>query len=302
LWRHFPVDDQDPHSLAAITVDFQRRYDFDLVKVTPAASFCTKDWGVQDEWRGSLEGTREYTRRPIHWTEDWASLPVLDPRQGQLGVQLEVLRRIVSELGPDTPVIQTVFSPLMQAKYLVGAQNLVLHLRRAPEALHAGLRTIAESTRRFIEAALETGIAGIFYAVQFATYESLSDEEYRNFGRPYDLQVLESANSGWLNVLHLHGDEVMFDAFVDYPVGVVNWHDRDTYPPLRDALAKFPGVLCGGLQRQQTMVLGTPQQVRAEAHDAIEQTGGERFILGTGCVLPIIAPHANILAARQSVE
>lgn len=46
--RHFPVDDQDPADLAASTVAFQRQYDFDLIKVTPASSFCVRDWGVED--------------------------------------------------------------------------------------------------------------------------------------------------------------------------------------------------------------------------------------------------------------
>jgi uroporphyrinogen decarboxylase len=302
LWRHFPVDDQTPEGLAAITLDFQRRYDFDLVKVSPASSFCTKDWGVQDEWRGAIEGTREYTRRAVQRAEDWSQLPLLDPHQGALGATLDSLRKITAGLSPDVPVIQTVFSPLMQAKYLVGPQELLVQLRRDPDAIHQGLKTVAESTRRFVEAALQTGIAGIFYAVQFATFELLSVEEYQSFGRTYDLQVLEAAQEGWLNMLHLHGDEVMFDVFVDYPVQVINWHDRDTYPSLREARAKFSGALCGGLQRERTMVLGIPDHVTAEAQDAIEQTGGRGFILGTGCVLPIIAPHANILAARRSVE
>ena len=39
LWRHFPVDDQDPETLAASTLHFQNTYDFDIVKVTPASSF-----------------------------------------------------------------------------------------------------------------------------------------------------------------------------------------------------------------------------------------------------------------------
>lgn len=30
--------------------------------------------------------------------------------------------------------------------------------------------------------------------------------------------------------------------------------------------------------------------------------GGQRFILRTGCVLPVIAPHGNITAAQRSVE
>jgi uroporphyrinogen decarboxylase len=42
--------------------------------------------------------------------------------------------------------------------------------------------------------------------------------------------------------------------------------------------------------------------VQNEAADAIQQTSGKRFILGTGCVVPIIASHGNILAARKSVE
>jgi uroporphyrinogen decarboxylase len=114
--------------------------------------------------------------------------------------------------------------------------------------------------------------------------------------------VLEAARGLWLNMLHLHGDAVMFDAVQDYPAGVINWHDRETQPDLRAAQATFSGAVCGGLRQWETMVLGTPEQVRAEALDAIQQTGGSRFILGTGCVLPITAPYGNILAARRAVE
>jgi len=50
------------------------------------------------------------------------------------------------------------------------------------------------------------------------------------------------------------------------------------------------------------MVFGSQADVRKEAEDAILQTGGKRFVLGTGCVIPVITPHGNILAARRSVE
>ncbi|HBY07699.1 MAG TPA: uroporphyrinogen decarboxylase, partial [Chloroflexi bacterium] len=53
LWRHFPVDDQTPAGLAAATLNFQHNFDFDLVKVTPSSSFCLRDWGIGDEWRGA---------------------------------------------------------------------------------------------------------------------------------------------------------------------------------------------------------------------------------------------------------
>jgi hypothetical protein len=76
LWSHFPVDDQNPINLAKATLAFQERYDFDLVKVMPASSFCLKDWGAQDKWQGNTEGTRDYTHRIIHQPEDWAKLPI----------------------------------------------------------------------------------------------------------------------------------------------------------------------------------------------------------------------------------
>ena len=302
LWRHFPVDDQSPGSLAAAAVDFQKTYDFDLVKVTPASSFCVKDWGVDDEWRGATEGTREYTIRAIRDVEDWSKLPVLDPNKGYLGQQLECLHQIMNALDPDVPVLQTIFNPLSQAKNLVGKERLLVHLRQDPDAVHAGLTSIAESTRLFIKAAIQTGISGVFYAVQHAQLGLMSESEYTVFGKAYDLQVLEAANGLWLNMLHLHGEDVMFDLVADYPVAVINWHDRDTEPSLQEGKKRFSGTVCGGLQRERTIVLGSPAQVITEAQDAYLATEGKRFILGTGCVVPITAPRANIMAARQSVE
>jgi uroporphyrinogen decarboxylase len=302
LWRHFPGDDQRPEDLAEATVAFQRRYDFDFVKVTPASSFCLRDWGAEDRWMGTMEGTRDYVSYPVRSPDDWLKLHPLDPGQGALGAQLRCLDLIARELAGETPFIQTIFNPLSQAKNLVGPDRLAVHLRQYSDAVHAGLEVITETTRRFIGVAREKGIAGVFYAVQHACYGVLSEGEYDAFGRTYDLRVLEAAQGLWLNVLHLHGTDVMFDRLADYPVQVINWHDRETRPTLAEAQQRFGGAVCGGLQRWEVVVRGTPDRVRDQAADAIAQTGGKRFILGTGCVTPIVAPTANTCAVRESVE
>jgi uroporphyrinogen decarboxylase len=300
LWRHFPVDDQTPGELASAVLDFQKLYDFDLVKVTPSSSFCIKDWGVEDEWRGNTEGTREYRHRIINSPDEWLKLSPLDPYKGSLGDQLSCLKTICEELGPGIPVLQTIFSPLAQAKNLVGGQMLLVHLRQYPEALQIGLKTITESTQRFIEAACHIGISGIFYAVQHASYQLLSSDEYIKYGRGYDLELLDVVSEKWLNMLHLHGENIIFKLFSDYPVQVINWHDRETFPNLAEGQRLYPGVVCGGLQRIRTMELGSPEHVYSEARDAILATNNRRFILGTGCVLSITTPRANILAALKS--
>src|SRR5215207_236479 len=301
LWRHFPVDDQDPRSLADATLHFQQMYDFDIVKVTPASSFCLKDWGIEDQWMGDTEGTRRYTRRIIHSPRDWERLPILDPTAPHLAAQLDCLRFIRAELEPEIPLLQTVFSPLAQAKNLSGNDTLITHLRLYPEAVMKGLTTIAETTRRFVEACLELGIDGIFYAIQHAQASLLTLDEYKTLSLPHDTKALEPAGELWCNLLHLHGHAVYFPLLDSLRFPIVNWHDRETFPSLSEAQKLFAGVRCGGM-RQDTLVYGNPTEVQKEAVDAIQQTDGKRFILGTGCVVPVIASHGNILAARKSIE
>lgn len=301
LWRHFPVDDQTPEGLASAAADFQRRFDFDLIKVTPSSSYCLRDWGSQDRWTGEVEGTRVYEKFVIHNPEDWATLPILNPRRGSLNDMLTCLRILVSEFSPQVPVIHTIFSPLAQAKNLVSKDRLLTHLRCYPDALQVGLERITQSTVRFLEEAVKIGIDGIFLAVQHAQSSQLTWSEFETFGKNYDLRVLETANRLWFNMAHIHGEDIMFDQVARYPVSALNWHDQHTPPSLATGKTRFKGVVCGGLDRLDTMVLGTPQKVLDEARKAIVATGGKRFILGTGCVLPVNTPYGNIQAARQSV-
>lgn len=302
LWRHFPVDDQNPYLLARATLDFQRTFDFDLVKITPASSFCVKDWGSDDVWRGATEGTRDYVKSPIVHPEDWENLKMLDPRKGKLGEHLLCVQEIVKKVDQSTPVIQTIFSPLSQAKNLASKERLLVWMRRYPNAFKEGLEIITATTIRYIEELKKIGIDGIFYAVQHAQYGLLSEDEYDEFGKPYDLRILEAVKGLWLNMLHIHGEDIMFDKFCDYPVQIINWHDRETPPSLAEAKNKFPRAVCGGIKRIETMVLGTPEEVEKEAKEAIEATSRERFILGTGCVTPITAPIGNLLALRECVD
>jgi uroporphyrinogen decarboxylase len=116
---------------------------------------------VTDRWTGNPEGTRDYTGRAIHQPQDWARLPTLDPHQRVTWAQQLECLRLLTRIFDRNAVIQTIFSPMSQAKNLVGGMQLLVHLRRDPEALHAGLRHHADHLR-FIEEAVKTGIDGVF--------------------------------------------------------------------------------------------------------------------------------------------
>lgn len=302
LWRHFPVDDQSPERLTAAAASFQHQFDFDILKVTPASSYCLRDWGVQDIWQGDSEGTRNYSAPLIHTPEDWRNLTVLSPERGALGDMLTSLNLLVKEFSPSTPILHTIFSPMSQAKNLAGKNNLIPMLRKYPDALKEGLEIITETTIQFIDKIRKTGIDGIFFAVQHAQYGLLSEAEFEEFCLPYDLRILAAASSLWMNMVHIHGENIMFEQIEQYPVQSLNWHDRHTSPSLSEAQKTFSGIVCGGLRRTETMVTGNPQLVEEEILDAIAQTRGKRLIIGTGCVLPITAPYGNILAAKTTLE
>ena len=292
LWRHWPGDDQRAEDLATAHIEFQRRYDWDFVKVTPASSYCLKDWGIEDQWEGSLEGTRTYTRRAVEEPEDWLLLKVLPPDQGALGQQLICLELLKKAFGQEIPFIQTIFNPLAQAKNLAGNATLLRHIRQNAGQVHHALQTITDTTLCFIQEAKSTGIAGIFYAVQHANYGMMSESEYQVFGRPYDLQILSAVKDLWLNILHLHGPHGMFGQIADYPVQMINWHDRESAPDLSAGLKRIKGAAIGGVARE-ALHSDNPDLALTQAREAFEQTGGQRWALGTGCVTWVTTPQTT---------
>ncbi|RPH74189.1 hypothetical protein EHM76_03975, partial [bacterium] len=292
----------DANLLARMTLDHQSRYDFDLIKVTPASSYCLLDWGIKDKWKGNPEGTRDYSGRVIQSPGDWLKLKVLDPKIGALGRSLEALKWILKGREPATPVIQTIFNPLSQAKNLAGQEILLAHLHQYPDELAVGLETITATIQTYLAEVMKLGVDGIFYAVQHAQSQLLTPAEFQRFSIGNDLSILNTVRSLWLNMLHIHGTNVLFDQVANYPVQVVNWHDRETSIHLDDGLKKISGVACGGLSRDETMLLGSPEQVAKEIQDGYEQTGGRRWIIGTGCVMMTTTPEVNILAAVQAAR
>lgn len=295
LWRHWPIEDQSAEALASATLAFQREFDFDFIKVTPSQTFVAEDLGLSGVYDGNPEGDLIKGPPPIRSLEQWEALQPLSPTTGALARQLRCLDLIAAGAGA-TPFIQTIFNPLTVARCLAGPQATIWR-RRHPEVFQRGFATIIETWSNFVAAVMRIGAAGIFFSTADASYQLMAEEEYRRWGRPSDLAVVEPSQAGWLNVLHVHGEELMFDLVADYPFQVLNWHDRKAGPSLREGAQRFAGAVAGGLAQWDTLLSGTPEQVTREVHDAIAQTGGRGAIIAAGCVTPIPVPATNMRAA-----
>src|SRR5919202_3647431 len=116
LWRHFPGDDLDSARLARRVVGFQKQFDFDFVKVTPAASYMAEAYGGTLRDARNREGTREHVTRVVNDWRDWARIEPLDSSNAVIQREREAIRQVRAELGRDVPILQTIFSPLTSAR------------------------------------------------------------------------------------------------------------------------------------------------------------------------------------------
>lgn len=300
LWRHFPERDQTAGDLAAATLEWQRVFDFDFVKLMPPGDYPTIDWGAESVYRGSPGGTRETIHYPVTAPEDWARLEPVPVDRGMNREVVEAARLVNEALGGDVPVLQTIFSPLTVAMKL-SAGRVIDHLRERPDLVHQGLAVITQVTQAVARASLERGAAGIFFATQCATTELLTLEEYREFGVPYDLQVLEAAAGSRFTLLHIHGQGIMFEELARYPVHALNWHDRRTWPPLAEGQRLSGRCVVGGIDERAIATM-TPAEAAAQARDAVAQLGGRRLMVAPGCVIPVATPEANVRAVVEAVR
>jgi uroporphyrinogen decarboxylase len=202
----------------------------------------------------------------------------------------------------EAPVLATIFAPSMIATRLCGAETFVRHLREAPDAVAAGLATIARTVADFGEACLHGGADGVFYSINLASRDILSDAQYASLSDLYDRPVAEHIHAkSAFTMLHMHGSHLMFEELVRFPAHALNWHDRGGLT-LSDARKRETRAFAGGLDHERTLVTGTPEQIAAEVADAIAQLGGRGIVIAPGCSIPVTVPPENLLAVRAALN
>ena len=301
LWRHFPGDDLDSEKFARRVVEFQEKYDFDFVKVTPAASFIAEIYGGALQDAGNREGTRVHTRRVINDWRDWSKIRPIAMDHPVFQREHDAVQRIRAALGKDVPIMQTLFSPLSCARTLAG-DRLMQDMREHPGEFQHALHALGTTMERFAFNAINAGADCLFLASQVASRDVLTPEESRAFGQMYNLTLINELR-GHVDfiMLHIHGENIYYEHLFKYPVQIINWHDRKTQPTLREGKALFDGAVAGGID-EWGVLQTTPDAITAQIQDAIAQTDGTGLIVAAGCVIPIDTPPQNIQAARAAVE
>jgi len=300
-WGHTYREEWAAHDLARVTVERQREFGWDLVKLQPRACCFAQAFGSEYRADPAFREAPTLVRPAVPTIEDWADVPAPDLSAPSLREQTDALRAVVEELGPGVPVIQTVFSPLTVAGYLAGEDRprAAQELLERPDVVTPALMRIADALADFVGESVEAGAAGVFYAVSgFASTDLLDADDYRRRVLPSDRRVLDAVpDSAWLNVLHLCGPRLSFGLAADLPSHVVSWSvHQPGNPSLAEGRSMAVRPVMGGIDHEGTMVSGSPSEVGAERAAAIADVDGVELIVAPGCSVPPEAPEANLRA------
>ena len=303
-WGHTYREEWSPQDLAAVTVERARKFGWDFVKFQPRASSFAEAFGSIYQPSGHKLRGPVLVSPAVPDVDAWRHVRLVNPKA--LDDQVESIGIVARELGPDVPVIQTVFSPLTVAGYLVGKSKsrVLRELRQENDAVRPALDRIAESLVDFSRRSVAAGAAGIFYAISgYASRDALPEATYRDLVLPTDLEVLNHLpREAWFNVLHLCGSNLQFGLSRDLPTQVVSWsiHNQGN-PTLAEGRKTSGRAVMGGLGQRATLLYGPPPNVEAEARKAVGETGGLGLLLAPGCSVPPRARDANLAAMVSAI-
>jgi uroporphyrinogen decarboxylase len=303
-WGHTYKEEWSPAELAAATVEHAQQFEWDFVKFQPRATCFAEAFGsVYKPANHKLKGP-VLVSEAVPDLDAWASLSLVN-RQA-LDDQVDSIHMVTKKLGFDVPVMQTVFSPLTVAGYLVGksSSRVVRELRHHPELVRPALEKIIEVLVDFSRRSVGAGAAGIFYAISgYASRDAMPEDVYRELVLPTDLAVLEQLpHEAWFNTAHLCGSKLHFDLSHDLPVQAISWSIHNLGTPTLSQGRKISGrAVMGGLGQRKSLLFGQPAEVEAEAKRAIADTGGRGLLLAPGCSVPPRVRDINLAAMGAAV-
>ena len=298
-WGHDFLREWSAQELAAHTIERQRKYNYDFVKLNPRWTMFAEPWGNKYA-QPTEQKFPKLVHKIVHGPEDLAVIPEVSAGHPVFAEHVAALELVLDEIGDEVDVVATVFSPLAVLGLLCGGvgQPLTAYCQEHSEAVHAALEHITGTLADHASDLIAAGASGLFYAaLQWTSLEVCDDDFFDEFGRPYDLRLLEAVTDAPLNMFHVCGNHTELERFIDYPTQVINW---DNFGPgnltLAEAATITDKVIAGGIPHRKLHKLSA-QELADVAQQAIAGVD-KRLILAGGCgVGAMVSDECRLAAA-----
>ncbi len=307
FWRHFFHKEHHAEGTAEAMLDFQKRFDWDFMKINPRADYHIEGWGFKQKW--SHDEFKKHIKLdfPVKRLEDWRDIEPLKLSTPALEEHLRVVSLIRKKSSKDLPILMTVFTPLAIAGRMVEDNNLLAqHIHDHPDRVLPALEAITQTFEAFVAELRNAGADGLLFATtQWGSSDLISWEEYQKFGVPFDLRVIKAAGSDAINLFHVCSSNNFLKELVklDYPCRMYNWDSDDpTNLPIDKGIDYITGkAVVGGVDHNGWLLHGTPDEMRGKMEEIKRKFDPARLIIGPGCAIPPEVPMENLQAIREKL-
>lgn len=247
---------------------------------------------------------------PLDSLDDVYGLEVPDPQtEGRMPLMLEAIRMLRRAVGDEVAIRSPGTGPFALASYLIGTQRWLLEVALAEAeldegneaAIHHSLDLAAEALIRFGKACFDAGADVIQCGDSLASCNVISPKTYERYAWPYQQRIFSAWREHGITtgLLHVCGDSSkVLELYRDTGASLI---ELDSAVDLADAHRRLADTvtIVGNVDTVTELLQASPDQTAAAARRCIEQTGGQRFILGSGCLVPRYTPVENV---RQLVR
>jgi uroporphyrinogen decarboxylase len=306
FWRHFFHKEHHAEGTIDAMSAWQKRFDWDLMKINPRADYHVQDWGVEIAYSHKEFEKHRKVSFPVQTIDDWKKIEPLPLSAPNLAEQIVVVSELRKRFGPDLPILMTVFTPLAIAGRLVPDETLLRdHLREDAGKVRPALEAITATFARFARELRVAGADGLFFATtSWASANMITWEEYMLFGVPYDLQVVKATGDGAINLFHVCGARNFLRQLstIEYNCQIYNWDSADPTNSPVDTAGKLMNdrAILGGIDHNGWLLHSDADEIRLHMPGVLTRLP-HNIIVGPGCAIAPEMPYDNLQAVKDSL-
>lgn len=323
-WLHSPGPDRG--TAEAFSSEIIRMTDYsrwDVIKIMPNGVYTQEAYGSDIEYfSGELTPEDLKAKRvfQIHHyliahPRQMEAFPVLDVSKNKV-FQREIanVRALAEHYKGTVPILPTIFCPMHTIPEFVGGIDKARwYFENYPDAVEKMLQALVQTQLQLVDAYIDAGADGFFFAQRYSNSDILSEGEFERFARPYDEMLLQRVHGRtWFNMIHVHGARNFFwDQFKTYDVQALSWENTPLQIPEeeRSTVAKVrkisDKILVTGTDQFHDFY-GTKEEVLNRFRRRVEQAGREsednRLIFAPGCSLPLDIEEETVHLLRVAAD
>ncbi|MFD0898554.1 uroporphyrinogen decarboxylase family protein [Loigolactobacillus binensis] len=298
-WYHFIKTEADPRKLADATIEMQRKYNWDWLKVNPSVIHLAQVFGNEYDYSQYQGVYPLQTKQIIQTADDLGKVQFTTVKRSRtLREHTEMIDKIIRTF-PELPVVATIFSPLSILFLLLGCSpyvhqniygsntklNVIQILKEYPKEAQQALLNITKTLIDYINVLEQGNIDGIFYAVTGTGNRFVVPKDiFEEFSMPYDIKILKATKKSTRIILHTckdYSNPKYFDQ--TYPIDGISWDSHQDHNPRVDDT--FLHTIVGGIDHKNISKLTS--RILVEKFKSLKyKLGDGNYMISPECIIP----------------